>query len=326
MKFLLSPFVLVILVTSLGGLYQGYAQSGSLHEDVPMVLSYQGVLADHYGNPVPDGEYLITMRIYDTSWGGQSLWEEPLKVNTFGGYFDAYLGLNTALDIPFDKDYWLAAELEGDVEMEPRTRLVASPYAMRAVWAEQAEGLKPGAYGAVTGLNGAEGAVTIIGGEGISVSRSGDTIRISKVASAELIPAATPGSESTIGCLPTAVAEEKRAIYHTKKESGIIKLRMGGGDLGTNPPVAGEFQDLGSITISNPYISTSSVVHVTIVDKWDEGSIPDPCTAIYVADVSNRAAGTCNVRIGMIPAVTSKSNFQRKDAIYLGYSVMNAVE
>lgn len=289
-----------------------------------MVLSYQGVLADSYGNPVADGEYLITMRIYDTPQGGEALWEEPVYVTTSGGFFDAYLGLKTALNIPFDRHYWLTAQLHGDVEMEPRTRLVASPYAMRSVWAERAEGLMPGASGAVTGLNGAEGAVTIVGEGGVSVSRSGDTIRISTSASAELDPAATPGSETTIGCLPTAVAEEKRAIYHTKKQSGIIKLTMGGGDLGTNPPVAGALQDLGVITISNPYISTSSVVHVTIVDKWDEGSLPDPCTAIYVADVSNRAAGTCDVRIGMLPTVTSKSNFQRKDAIYLGYSVMNS--
>ena len=320
MNFMLSPywlfaFVLAILV---GSVVDSSAQQNreQANQDVPWVLSYQGVLADHYGNAVSDGEYLITMRIYDTANGGEPLWEEQIKVTTSHGYFDTYLGLNKPLDIPFNDHYWLAAAIEGEGEMEPRTRLVASPYAMRAVRAEEAEGLRPGAYGAVTRLNGVEGELTIVGGGGISVKRSGDTIQIISSVSGTM-------ASDHPGCLPRAVAERKQAIYHTEEPSGIIKLTMGGGDLGTHPPVAGEFQDLGSITISNPYVTTGSVVHVTILDKWDEGQIPDPCASIYMADVSNRAAGTFIVRIGMVPTMTSETNYQEKDAVYLGYSIVN---
>ena len=242
-------------------------------------------------------------------------------VQTSSGYFDTYLGLQTFLDLPFDDDYWLAAKLEGEPEMEPRTRLVAAPYAMRALSAGEAGGLMPGAYGAVTGVNGLEGNLTILGGNGIAVILSGDTIRISSTITAGTGNVATPGVAP--GCLPKAVPEKKRSIYHTNEHSGIIELAMGGGDLGTYPPVAGAFQDLGSITISNPYVSTESVVHVTIIDKRDDGRIPDPTMAIYMADVKNRAAGTFNVQIGMVPTVTSEADFQRKDVIYLGYTVMN---
>jgi len=40
---------------------------------MPSTLSYQGVLQDGAGNPVPDGNYSLTFRIYSVSTGGTSL-------------------------------------------------------------------------------------------------------------------------------------------------------------------------------------------------------------------------------------------------------------
>lgn len=319
--------VVATVATLFGPMPKSYAQSDvdrKSERAAPTLLSYQGVLADMQGLPVPDGSYLVTMRIYDTSEGGQPLWEESLRVETFDGFFDAYLGLNSRIDLPFDREYWLAAKMQGEAEMTPRTRLVAAPYAIRAVSAGEAEGLRPGAYGAVRSINGTEGDLTIVGGEGISVRRRGDTIVISgNVKQDDPVVAGEP-----VNLVPRAAAEDKMSVYETKGHTGILKLRMGGADLGTYPPKAGSFQDLGSIFITNPHVTTESVVHVSVVDKRDdiEANEPSPINAIFMADVRNRGAGMYEVRIGMVPTVSCDWDFQKKDEIYLGYTISNPTD
>jgi len=51
---------------------------------VPKLVNYQGKLVDANGNPVPDGEYTLTFRIYDVSSGGTALWEEVQQVYVEG--------------------------------------------------------------------------------------------------------------------------------------------------------------------------------------------------------------------------------------------------
>ena len=145
---------------------------------IPRLLSYQGVLTTPEGMAVPDGDYVITLRIYNQADGGLPLWEETQTVNTLDGVFDAYLGLTQPLDLPFDAPYWLAAEMQGEPEMTPRTRMVAMSYALHSVWSGEAGGVSTDAYGVVRSINDMQGDLTLIGGGGVSVVRSGDTIRL----------------------------------------------------------------------------------------------------------------------------------------------------
>jgi len=105
---------------------------------VPATLSYQGVLADTGGQPVPDDDYDLTFRIYTVAYGGTALWEELNTISTENGVFDAILGRTVPLDLPFDQEYYLGITLAGENEMG-RVCLAASPYARRAAVADVGE-------------------------------------------------------------------------------------------------------------------------------------------------------------------------------------------
>ena len=41
---------------------------------IPQMLSYQGRLTDTAGRAVPNGQYTVTFRLYDTEAGGSPFW------------------------------------------------------------------------------------------------------------------------------------------------------------------------------------------------------------------------------------------------------------
>lgn len=105
---------------------------------IPETMSYQGVLRDAAGDPVADGDYLITFALYDTPTGGSVLWSESQTLPVAGGLFNATLGSVTAIGLPFDVPYWLGISVGGDPELSPRVELTSAPYARRAEFADVA--------------------------------------------------------------------------------------------------------------------------------------------------------------------------------------------
>jgi len=54
---------------------------------IPQTISYQGVLNDADGNPVADGNYVLTFELYDTATDGEALYQEMLsEVNVWAAY------------------------------------------------------------------------------------------------------------------------------------------------------------------------------------------------------------------------------------------------
>lgn len=104
--------------------------------------------------------------------------------------------------------------------------------------------------------------------------------------------------------------------------SGVIELSLGT-DLIATPPTTGVFQDLGTVTINNRYITSSSIILAGVVAKNNGGGLPDPKNSVYKVDVESRTAGSCVLRIGMLPFVTDPSNYQGSDNIRVGYAVIN---
>jgi hypothetical protein len=105
---------------------------------MPSTLSYQGVLQDGAGNPVPDGNYSLTFRIYNIATGGTALWAENQTLAVQDGILNAVLGNTTTLNLPFNVKYWLGISVAAEAELTPRVELTASPYAMRAARADSA--------------------------------------------------------------------------------------------------------------------------------------------------------------------------------------------
>lgn len=98
---------------------------------VPRTMSYQGILTDNLGTPIADGNYSLTVRLYDASGGGALLYTEvhPVVAVAKGG-FNVILGSVTPLNIAFDKPLWLSLQVGADPELSPRVPLASSAYSM----------------------------------------------------------------------------------------------------------------------------------------------------------------------------------------------------
>lgn len=105
---------------------------------IPHLISYQGRLTDTIGGAVPNNTYSVTFRIYTSEAGGADIWSETDSVTTREGIFEVLLGGRSALDLPFDTQYYLGIQVGSDPEMTPRQKLASSGYAFNAEKAENA--------------------------------------------------------------------------------------------------------------------------------------------------------------------------------------------
>jgi len=104
---------------------------GTLLATIPHIMNYQGRITDSSGNPVSDGNYQITFRIYDLATGGTPLWEETDTVSVQKGLFNIVLGSKIPINLSFNKDYWLGIQVENDQEMTPRHKLTSVGYGFK---------------------------------------------------------------------------------------------------------------------------------------------------------------------------------------------------
>jgi hypothetical protein len=101
-------------------------------QQVHKTISHQGVLLDNNGDPVEDDTYIFSFRIYADSSGGSALWESDRILTVSDGTFNAQLGSEESLDLPFDQQYWVGVAIDGGSELSPRLPLSSVPYAMYA--------------------------------------------------------------------------------------------------------------------------------------------------------------------------------------------------
>jgi len=98
---------------------------------IPKTMSYQGVLTDASGAPVPDGNYLLHFRFYQSPTGGSPIWMENQTVAVTDGIFNVTLGSLNPLTLPFNTSYWLGVTVSPPgPELTPRTPLTAAPYSL----------------------------------------------------------------------------------------------------------------------------------------------------------------------------------------------------
>lgn len=102
------------------------------HAQVPRQITYQGVLTDTNGAPMPDNTYVMVFRLYDVSTAGTVLWNEVKNVPVKDGLFSSYLGDTTPFpdSVDWTKTYWLGIQVGGDPELAPRIKLAAVPYSL----------------------------------------------------------------------------------------------------------------------------------------------------------------------------------------------------
>jgi len=71
---------------------------------IPRTFTVQGVLTDSTSKPVPDGNHVVTVRVYDRISGGEPLWVEEFATPISKGLFNLTLGVNKLLPKTFQFD------------------------------------------------------------------------------------------------------------------------------------------------------------------------------------------------------------------------------
>lgn len=119
--FVLSFYILLVMCLSLSAQEQQKNGKGEITESVlsiPSTVSYQGVLTDNNGVPVPDGSYSMTFTLWTDTVGGSKVWPsgggETHNVQVTDGIFNVQLGaFNPLTNVAFDNQYWLQVIVSG---------------------------------------------------------------------------------------------------------------------------------------------------------------------------------------------------------------------
>lgn len=144
---LISIAALVVALAVAGFLLGSISSAQPGPGPVPPLIAYQGILVDSEGRPVSDGVHKTTFRIYDALSGGSPLWEEMQELTTVSGVFSTLLGSETPFGDVFEwSPLYLAVQVGGDREMEPRQLLASVPFALRAATADTLDGLDSTAF------------------------------------------------------------------------------------------------------------------------------------------------------------------------------------
>ncbi len=143
-KFFLAAAVAALTVLLGTALVLGQQQDGgpgaqeqtAVSAIVSPLLQYQARLSDPAtGDPVSDGTYTITFRLYAAPSGGQPLWSEVKDVPVQNGLLSVLLGDTTALDQGLFSGgaLWLGIKVGADSETVPRQQMVPVAYALSLV-------------------------------------------------------------------------------------------------------------------------------------------------------------------------------------------------
>ncbi len=97
---------------------------------IPNLISLDGFLTDSSGDAL-SGDYDFVFKLYDVSSGGAALWTETQTLTVSSGKLTALLGSVTALNLPFDQDYYLEVQIEGET-LTPRYQIASNAYAYLA--------------------------------------------------------------------------------------------------------------------------------------------------------------------------------------------------
>ena len=147
-------------------------QAASMGPDaiaIPLMLSYQGKLTDTLGQPVPNGNYQLTFRLYTVPSGGSAFWTEGQTILVRNGLFSALLGAVTPISlVPDSGALYLGLQVAVDPELSPRLRIASAAYsylAARAASADLLQGkdttgfVRTGQAGSVTSAMVVDGAI-----------------------------------------------------------------------------------------------------------------------------------------------------------------------
>jgi hypothetical protein len=236
----------------------------------PGQISYQGFLVDANGVPLATNapvNYGVIFQIYNVPSGGTPLWGELQTVTVDRGYFSVLLGQGSSIGVPFTNnlsglfvasdasDRYIGLTVQnlagGNVEIQPRMRLLASPYALLAGTANNAVKLQGYDWSSVFTDT----------GNPVSGTIPGSKIAANSLGSAQITNGAVGTAQIANGAVGTAQIAN----------GAVGSAQMANGAVGANqlalplyiPGSYGHYdyfclncQPAGVIEINNPYVSS----------------------------------------------------------------------
>ncbi len=128
MKRLSSIMILVSLLIFLS----------SFSGDIPGLINFQCTLTEENGEPLAEGGYTITFRIYSSN---MEVWSEKHEdVFIAGGMLSILLGSLNPIVWDFSGPAELGIQFEGDQELKPRVPLTANPYSFTSLYSDSLSG------------------------------------------------------------------------------------------------------------------------------------------------------------------------------------------
>lgn len=151
---------------------------------VPKTITIQ-VYLEQGGSPL-SGKHDLTVTWYDRPVGGINRYTETVTVDAIDGIATLLAGSTNPIpdSLLLTGPLWLSFSIDGAPELLPRTVLSSVPYALLAQHAMVADALSPEVTGVVTSINEIAGGVEVVGTNGITISRNGNTLNIAQSAKA----------------------------------------------------------------------------------------------------------------------------------------------
>ena len=143
----------------------------TIHAEVPREVSYQGVLLNENGIPLP-GLVDLVIRFYDGATGGAPLFEEEhTDIGLANGVYTIQIGggVNPGTSTPTDgipdsilstPQLWLGVLVDGDEELSPRTSIGSVIFALKSKFAEALRNSEAGEASIIVDDNGNVGIGT----------------------------------------------------------------------------------------------------------------------------------------------------------------------
>jgi hypothetical protein len=98
---------------------------------IPQTVSFQGYLSDSNGEPISDGNYEVTFRLFDSMTEGNNVWEENHSMEITGSLISANLGSFNPIILPETGIPFLEIQI-GDEILTPRQEITSSFFAFKS--------------------------------------------------------------------------------------------------------------------------------------------------------------------------------------------------
>jgi len=112
--------------------------SSFVFAQIPQMVSFQGYLSDSNGEPISDGNYEVTFRLFDALTEGNSVWEETYSMEIVGSLISANLGSFNPIILPETGIPFLEIQI-GDEILTPRQEITSSFFAFKSSESDTAD-------------------------------------------------------------------------------------------------------------------------------------------------------------------------------------------